>query len=91
MSDPGDEWTMICPPGWMDEALELAATLPENVREVAESVLALGKFLLINDTQVARVLSEPIRFEFSYEPLPRWGMQPLVTPPPLSPVLLSGT
>lgn len=82
---------MICPPGRMDEALKLAATLPENVREVAESELALGKFLLINDTQVARVLSEPIRFEFSYAPLPlpRWAMQPLVTPP-LSPVLLSG-
>ncbi len=80
---------MICPPGRMDETLELAATLPENVREVAESELALGKFLLINDTQIARVLSEPIRFEFSYAPLPRWAMQPLVTPP-LSPVLISG-
>lgn len=89
MSTLDDEWTMYCPPGRMDEALRLARARPENVREIAESELALGKFLLVNDTQVARTLSEPVPFEYHYEPLPRWSMPPLITSP-LPSVLLGG-
>lgn len=51
---PRDEWTMICPPGRMDEAIATAEIRPENIREIIESPVAVDQFILINDSEQAR-------------------------------------
>jgi hypothetical protein len=82
VTQPGgqrEEWTMICPPGWMDDAVLMCEYMRENVREIIESDVALDHFILINDSQTDRFWEHfkatPIR---SLDPIDRYWL--LITP-----------
>ena len=79
--EPGDEWTMICPPGCMDTAEAAADRMTENIREIVESPVAVDAFILVNDSALARYWAEAVASPVSFRAPPTgfdryssWGL-----------------
>ena len=71
MSSPErDEWIMICPPGRMDEAEQMAEVMAQNIREIVESPVATDRFILINDTELDRAWAELMAAPISFRTAP---------------------
>ena len=82
MSGPErDEWTMICPPGRMTEAEQMAEVMPENIREIVESPVATDQFILINDTARDRYWAGLMAAPLSFRDPPRAVFTPVISDP----------
>jgi hypothetical protein len=90
-AEPSDEWTMLCPPGQMDAAEAAAEHMPENIREIIESPLAMdGKFILVNDSALARTWQRIAAAPFEFRDPPRPPVPYPVLNDPTGLIRLSG-
>jgi len=80
-AEPSDEWTMLCPPGRMDDAVASAEIMPENIREIIETPLAGDSFILVNDSELARTWQRIIAAPVEFRPPPQPVFPSLINDP----------